>query len=120
MPNNKKSLGWFNDATTKIQAEVTAVMQQRGGEYCDSWGEGRFDNTWQAVKDCVSHWGLILIDAKARKIALRMVALSAMVDVKIARMGGGYKEDTFIDLNNYNLGLVEARREFSKIINPAD
>jgi len=117
---SKESKGWFNDATTEIQAEVTAVMEQRGGEYCDSWGQGEFHNTWQAVKDCVSNWGLILINAKARKIAVRMVALAAMVDVKIARMGGGYKEDTFIDLNNYNLGLVKARREFKQMTNPAD
>lgn len=120
MSETQKSLGWFNDAVNEINGEIMAVMNGRGEQYGDSWGEdGRFVNTRQAYA-AVSHLlNNHIVAGSEITIAIRLIAIAAMVDVKINRMVGGYKEDTFIDLANYSAGLVKAWREFNHVLSVA-
>ena len=100
--------GLFNKLATAGRDAAAAICEQRGAEYRDSWGECQ----WLTLR-------AVLEEATARVFtresgfvvrllpldACRALALAAMVDIKIARFGGGYKADTCDDLVNYIAAL---------------
>lgn len=108
MSENK---AWFNSVCELVDQEQNAIMQERGGQYGDSWGECQ----WLALR------------ATMRKVSgpidspeiCRAMALAALVDIKYQRLMGGYKEDTPQDLCNYLKGYVVAMREAGNLNTPS-
>ena len=73
-------------------AELLKTITDRGGQYGDTWETCE----WNALNP----FGF-LSKAESRK-----AALNVLIDIKYARMGGGFKLDTFVDLAAYLLARI--------------
>jgi hypothetical protein len=86
----------FNAAADATMARAGATSNQRAGEYLDTWAlEGQ--NT-PFLDDALRAAALGADIGRAEK---RLILVAALCDVKLSRMGGGWKEDTCLDLLNY-------------------
>ena len=70
---------------------VRTTYAQRGEEYADTWA----NNRWLALKSVLDRHGVAL--DKVSKAELDRIGAAVLVDVKYARLEGGYKEDSVID-----------------------
>lgn len=97
-------------------AKSNAICDQRAGEYQDSWA---LENLRTPYLDSILYTTDVVRlrncddGGKAFK---RLVIMAAMCDIKLSRMGGPFKEDTYIDLNNYNSAFCTLRREFEELL----
>ena len=90
---------FISSATSTIK-EVVSTMQERGTEYCDSWGK---DSVWLITKSVVKKLtGNDLTDENCKAIGLAVFA-----DQKYCRLLGGYKKDTVLDMIPYLSALVD-------------
>jgi len=93
---SKKQMRFERNATESLK-KVSAVFSQRGGEYADTWENGR----WLALIAVAKSIGISLSHNEARRIGA-----AAMFDVKYSRLEGGYKEDSIIDGIAYAANLI--------------
>lgn len=104
----------FDDALDSMLGECRAIGLARGGEYRD---------TWHLANIVTTHTAGILrtIGEDRSPEALRLVLLSALVDVKASRIvaGGDYKRDSFVDGVNYLAVLGELLGEYRPKERPA-
>lgn len=102
----------FNRAAIATIKEAIAICEQRGGEYQDSW----------SIVNLRTHWlDNLLRDHPSpaqgmEKEWRRLIVLASMIDIKISRLGGPWKEDTAIDLINYVGAYTGLRREYDVAI----
>jgi hypothetical protein len=98
---NKPTFETFAAATIE---RATGTYTQRGQEYKDSWAAPA-TNMLDAV---CSKLGVNIPEESKRAIML-----AVLVDVKYNRLVGGYKDDTVIDMINYELVLAEAMQRMT-------
>jgi hypothetical protein len=84
-------------------ARVDATFCQRGAEYGDTWR-----NSQHLMLRAVARRFNITIPESA----LNAIACAVLVDVKVQRTEGGYKDDTLVDLIAYAAFLAEEMRQF--------
>jgi hypothetical protein len=89
---------FISSATATIK-EVASTMQERGSQYCDSWGK---DGIWLLTKSLIKKYTDVEIDDEAAKA----IGLAVFVDQKYSRFLGGYKKDTAVDIIPYLAALV--------------
>lgn len=90
----------FIRAATATIKEVAQTMQERGGQYSDSWGE---DATWNLTSSIVKKY----TGKDLSKEEMACIGLAVFIDQKYSRFLGGYKKDTALDLVPYLAALVE-------------
>lgn len=90
---------FISSATSTIK-EVVATMQERGSEYCDSWGK---DSVWLLTKAVLKKYTNI----EATDDVCKAIGLAVFVDQKYCRLLGGYKKDTALDMIPYIAALVD-------------
>ena len=94
----------FINAATNTLKEVAKTMQERGGQYADTWGK---DGCWHLTKAIISKVADKPIDDEACKA----IALATFIDQKYSRFAGGYRKDTAIDLVSYIAALVDTLKD---------
>ena len=99
MSSNNISNEFISSATTTIK-EVVSTMQERGAEYCDSWGK---DSVWLVTKSVLKK----LTNSEVNDDICKAIGLAVFVDQKYCRLLGGYKKDTVLDMIPYLAALVE-------------
>lgn len=82
----KKAL--FSEYATETLEQVQKTFEERGSSYGDTWR----DCQWLALKATAKQLDVTLPEA-----AIRALAAAVMVDIKYARLMGGYKEDSPVD-----------------------
>lgn len=105
----------FNSAVDRTLAECQGISNQRGGEYLDSWAlenqcTAYFDHVWNLI------WkyelGLADKGVPLTAQAKRLLIMASLCDVKISRLLGPYKRDTFIDHINYEAALADLIEQY--------
>jgi len=92
----------FSRQAGPVLEECRAIFAERGGQYGDTWEECR----WVKVRAAARLLGLPDITVAQ----CRVLAASALVDVKYIRETGGWKDDSALDGINYEaLRLGEIR-----------
>lgn len=89
----------FISSATSTVKEVASTMQERGSQYCDSWGK---DGVWLLTKSLIKKYTNVEVDDEAAKA----IGLAVFVDQKYSRFLGGYKKDTAVDIIPYLAALV--------------
>jgi hypothetical protein len=98
----------FERLAGEILAEATSTFTQRGQEYRDSWD---YSNLATPFLDFVYQYIATRQLPAASQQSKRLVAAASLCDVKLSRVVGGYKKDTFVDLINYIAFLTGAIEE---------
>jgi hypothetical protein len=103
----------FNRAVDDAFEKAQAISNQRGGEYQDSWAianqSTHFLNATLRLIDTTEGYPNPTLISKEAK---RLIMLASMCDVKISRMLGPYKADTFEDLLNYLAAFMSLSTEY--------
>lgn len=97
----------FEAAAEAVLNECQAIATQRGGDYADSW---RLDNLQAPLtRSTLDSFGVRLEPEQ-----IRLLLMSALVDVKISRItaGGPFKRDSYVDGINYLAALCQLRQEY--------
>jgi hypothetical protein len=94
----------FINAATNTLKEVAKTMQERGGQYADTWGK---DGCWHLTKAIVAKYSGKTVDDDACKA----IALAAFIDQKYSRFAGGYRKDTAVDIVGYIAALADTVKE---------
>jgi len=89
----------FINNATKTLNEVVATMQERGGQYSDTWGK---DGCWYLTKAIIEK----ATNYTPSQKECEAIALAAFVDQKYSRFAGGYKKDTAVDIIPYIAALA--------------
>lgn len=95
------------DATIKKASEISS---QRAGEYYDSW----------SLDNLMTPWLDNLLKAYPtppkglERHYKRLVIMASMIDIKLSRLGGPWKEDTAVDSINYIAAYAQLRSEFDR------
>lgn len=100
----------FNRAGNATLERCTAVSNQRGTEYLDTWA---LEN--QITTFTVATLRAILGDELTSGLTgdeLRLIKNAALIDVKDERMLGGFKEDTIDDGINYRAAYCTWRQSY--------
>src|SRR6266478_3418441 len=102
----QKQVPLFEENATETLEACISIFRDRGKGYTDTWRNG----TWNAVKATRSVIGhrTFWTDEDYRTIVA-----AALVDVKIARLAGEYKEDTSLDLINYLANWVSQMKKIA-------
>jgi hypothetical protein len=103
----------FNRAVDAAFAASQAISNQRAGEYKDSWSTDNqsthlLDATLRLIDGTEDLYALGDISKEAK----RLLMLASMVDVKISRMGGPWKADSFEDALNYLAAYTTLAKEY--------
>ncbi len=100
------TLHTFNRAAKETMDKSIAICEQRAGEYQDSWDLANLRTPYLDS----------LLERTASPQLKRLLIMASMCDIKLSRMGGPFKEDTYIDLNNYNSAFCTLRREYEELL----
>jgi hypothetical protein len=97
----------FNASANSTLAECLAICEQRGGEYEDSW---HLDNLMvpfhaQVIRQ-IAH------DQPYSREEQRLITMAAVCDVKLSRLAGPFKRDTYVDLINYVAALCSLLQDY--------
>lgn len=92
----------FDSNADATLTRVKAVFTQRGNEYADTWRNAQ----WLAMLAAAKELGLVLTTDQCR-----VLAAAALVDVKYARLEGGFKDDTGVDMIAYLANWLEEMRK---------
>jgi hypothetical protein len=95
----------FDDNLLAEIKECAALGVGRGGEYEDSWA---IENMVRVFTDCV----LRITGNDRGDEAVRLLQLASLCDVKLSRLGGAFKMDTWHDGVNYQLVLAALTRNY--------
>lgn len=104
----------FNVAAMETLNESIKICEQRAGEYLDSWS---LENLRTPYLDSI--WNRLFPmseEFKFPKAIKRLIIMASMCDIKLSRMSGSFREDTYIDLNNYNSAFCALRKEYEQLI----
>lgn len=88
----------FNEAAIVTLDKSRAVCEQRGNEYQDSWS---LENLKTPNLDMV----LRHLQQTFTPEEKRLLVIASLCDVKLSRLVGGYKSDTYEDAINYFAAL---------------
>jgi len=107
--HNEPSAHAFNAAVNETLDRARAISDQRGDEYLDSWA---LENIHTPFSDCVDR----MLDAPPSIVDVerRLRLIAALIDVKISRLLGPWKDDTGIDLINYVAAFVAWSNELNQ------
>src|SRR6266849_4929122 len=102
----------FNHWVDTVLGEAIKISDQRGGEYQDTWS---LENTHTPFLDHVLRIGYIigthpLMDKRYK----RLITMSSMLDVKLSRWLGSFKDDTPVDMINYLACFTGFMRDWQK------
>lgn len=97
----------FNRAALTTIGRATAICNQRADEYKDSWD---LANLRMVFLDAI----LDRFGVKLTPEQKRLVIMSSLCDVKLSRVAGPFKTDTYDDNINYTGALCELRREWEE------
>lgn len=99
----------FNAAVDGILDTCREISDTRGVEYRDSWA---LENQVTLFQDSTFE----MLDHTPAKYApsrwKRLNTMASMIDVKLSRLAGEYKADTYIDLINYIAAYAGLRAEY--------
>jgi hypothetical protein len=107
----------FNKAALETINKAIGICNQRADEYLDSWC---IENLRTPYLDSLQpliiefYSGRISQDILTFARLKRLIIMASMCDIKLSRMSGPFKEDTYIDLTNYNGAFCTLRKEFEK------
>lgn len=101
----------FNRAAERTIADAMAISNQRAGEYHDSWSLQNLKTPF--IDNLLRDYPVCPINQDEREYK-RLVVMASMVDIKVSRMGGGWKKDTSIDMINYVAAYCELREQFAR------
>ena len=104
MSSNPPSTNEFISSATATIKEVVSTIQERGSQYCDSWGK---DATWLLTKSVVKK----ITNTELTDEQLSTIGLAVFIDQKYSRFLGGYKKDTALDLIPYLAALVNKLKD---------
>ncbi len=96
----------FEENVNAALETSTKIFKDRGVSYTDTWRNGEWNAVRATQKRIQKKNGLFWEDEDYRTIVA-----AALVDVKIARLAGEYKEDTAVDLINYLSNWVSQMRK---------
>ena len=100
----------FNKAAKAAMNAANTTGNQRAGEYKDSWATENLSTPFlDATLRAIFRGEDINLIAPEEK---RLLVIASMVDVKLSRLPGGYKADTYIDLLNYIAALTTWMGEY--------
>ena len=105
----QKIAPWFDRVIKEQVSDSLHIMEERGGQYGDSWGpDMHTTHTDEALRHV---FGIDL--RKVTHSQKRALLLSAIVDIKTNRKAGAaeYLEDTDTDLVNYLMARKAAMLE---------
>ncbi len=85
---------------------VIDTFTQRGAEYGDTWRNSQH----LMLRAVFKRFGVVVPDS-----ILNAIACAVLVDVKVQRTEGGYKDDSLIDLIAYAAFLAEEMRQFDPV-----
>jgi hypothetical protein len=96
----------FNRAVDSTLNRCLLISNQRGGEYQDTWSEANLrtaflDATLRGISEQQGHHGTDVELIALTPAEKRLLIVAAMVDVKLSRMIGPWKDDTVLDAINY-------------------
>lgn len=106
----------FNRAAMETLDESIKICEQRAGEYLDSWS---LENLRTPYLDSIMHYPDLIrgpMPLKKWDAFRRLIIMASMCDIKLSRMSGPFREDTYIDLNNYNSAFCSLRKEYEQLI----
>lgn len=96
----------FNRAVMATINKALKISGERGGEYQDSWA---VENLITPFLDNLLASG---IPANPCRRFRRLIIMASMIDIKISRLGGAWKDDTAIDMINYVAAYTQLRSEY--------
>lgn len=95
----------FNRCVNTVLKRAIEISDQRGGEYLDTWA---LENVHTPFGDHVDGFRSTCPSDEWK----RLRTLAALIDVKISRMGGPWKDDTTLDLINYLAAFTQLANEY--------
>ena len=98
----------FEENVNAALETCTKIFKDRGVGYTDTWRDGKF-NAVRATQKIIQKKNGLFWDNED----YRTIVAAALVDVKISRLAGEYKEDTPVDLINYLANWVSQMRKIS-------
>lgn len=113
-PSTKQAT--FNRASADTVNRAQAVCNQRGNEYLDSWHLSNLKTPY--LDNLLRDWPIDRVYDDAKAAYKRLIVMASLIDVKISRLSGLYKEDTSLDLINYIGAYNTLRLEFEHQYNP--
>lgn len=97
-------MSWFRDRAQTSLNKAGEILEQRGEEYADSWGDPVTTYIDAVLRE---------IPSPVTKEEKRILSLASLCDVKLSRVrSGGFKQDSFYDHMNYEGAFVEAMTEY--------
>ena len=104
-PGPDVSVHTFNRCVNTILKRAIEISDQRGGEYLDTWA---LENVHTPFGDHVDSFRPTCPSDEWK----RLRTLASLIDVKISRMGGPWKDDTTLDLINYLAAFTQLANEY--------
>lgn len=100
----------FNRAVEETFTRASSISNQRAGEYSDSWSLDNLRTPWvdNLMADHPTPPLPLLAHYK------RLLIMAAMLDIKLSRLAGGWKDDTALDSLNYLAAYTQLRNEFEE------
>lgn len=100
----------FNRSVDETIKTALAISNQRGGEYSDSWSLENLQTPFltNLLTNCPPTPSMVTPEFK------RLVIMASMIDVKVSRLGGPWKDDTALDLINYIAAYTSLRRQHER------
>lgn len=89
----------FNDACLASLSLAKAICEERGTDYQDSWSLKNLHT--QFLDSVLREMGITDTTPKGK----RLIVIASLCDVKLSRLLGEYKPDTYLDLINYIAAL---------------
>lgn len=93
----------FTEKASASLVRAAGVFEERGEQYSDTWK----DCQWLALRATLKQIFTHTIEPEQ----MRQLAAAVFVDMKYARLAGGYKDDTVIDGINYMALWAEVMRD---------
>lgn len=106
----------FNRSVDETIKTALAISNQRGGEYSDSWSLENLQTPFltNLLTNCPPTPSMVTPEFK------RLVIMASMIDVKVSRLGGPWKDDTALDLINYIAAYTALRRQHERGLTAKD
>ena len=107
----------FNRAVDETVSRASSISNQRAGEYSDSWSLDNLRTPW--VDNLLADHPLGNVPTHYMPHFKRLLIMASMLDIKLSRLAGGWKDDTALDSLNYLAAYTQLRNEFESFITRA-